>query len=131
MVKWMSGPIAVALLLAAGCRSSLPKTYIVSGSVRYQGGQPMKGGSVQFAAPTDPALRIVGLIRADGTFTLETIRDNDKTSGAPEGDYEVTVFPPLRGDHKGTPALVLPTRYKVAAGEKNEFTIDLTVLPPS
>jgi hypothetical protein len=131
MSKWICAALVVALLLAAGCQSSLPKTHTAGGSVRYRGGQVMKGGSVQFVTQSDPGLRVVGQIRNDGAFTLDTVRDNAKTAGAPEGEYEVTVFPPLQGDHKGAPAVVLPTRYRIVAGEKNDFAIELTISPPT
>jgi len=131
MSKFILGLLAIVLVIAAGCHPSLPKTYTAGGSVHYKGGQPMKGGSVQFASPTDPLLRIIGQIQEDGTFVLVTIRDNDRTSGAPEGEYEVTVQPPLLGEHKGAPSIVLPTRYKVVGGQKNEFAVQLNVPPPS
>jgi hypothetical protein len=120
-----------SLLLLGGCASSnLPKTYPAHGIVQ-KGGQPMKGGSIQFipVAEKDKDLRVVGEIKEDGTFTLSTLKDNRKTSGAPEGEYEVQILPPLERaykdvPHAGSPPLVLPKKWKIEAKDDNEFTID-------
>jgi hypothetical protein len=130
MARLTVGVVIALILLAAGCHASVPRTYPAKGSVRYRGGQPMKGGSVQFNSLTDPALRVVGRLRDDGTFTLETSRDGDKRAGAPAGEYEVTVFPPLSGEHKGAAPIVLPTLYRVEAEGKNEFAIELNEPAP-
>ncbi len=130
MSRFIVGVVIALLFLAGGCRSSLPKTYPVTGSVHYKGGRPMKGGSVQFTSLTDPGLRVVGRLGNDGTFTLETIKDADKSPGAPAGEYEVTVLPPLSSEHKGSAPIVLPTRYRVEAEGKNEFAIELNEPAP-
>jgi hypothetical protein len=129
---------ALVVLFAAGCSGpAMPKTYPVTGTVAYKGGQRLKGGSVQLTQPADSSLRVVGAIGEDGTFTLHTFRDNDKAAGAPEGEYQVVVLPPLaadprggvKGDHKGVVPIALPRPFKVQAGE-NTLPIELPVPPP-
>jgi hypothetical protein len=113
-------------LVAAGCKGvKLPKTYPATGSVQYLGGQPMKGGLVQLIplqGDQAEGLRVSGTIREDGTFTLETLKDKHKLSGAPEGEYRVNVIPPLQNDHKGSPPIDVPGTVKVEAKE-NQLTI--------
>lgn len=131
MSRWMLGGLGVSLLFALGCGSSagLPKTYPANGTVVYKGGQPMKGGSVQFTSTQDPGLQVIGAIGDDGTFALTTIRDQARADGAPEGEYRVTVLPPLQGEHKGLPPIMLPQTYKVGTTD-NQFKIQLNVPPP-
>jgi hypothetical protein len=108
----------------------LPKTYPVSGTV-IQNGKPMKGGSIHFNSTTDPLLRVQGEIKDDGTFTLNTVKDNATGVGAPEGEYQVTVQPSLANEsgggvdfaHKGVPPIRLPKTFKVEARE-NTFKIE-------
>jgi hypothetical protein len=132
---WVGLP-AGALLLVGCASSKLPKTYPAGGSVVYQGGQPMKGGSIQFRSTADPDLRVTGKIKEDGTFTLETMKDRERAAGAPEGEYKVSIMQPLEGDHpalegkhKGVPPIELSAPYTVKA-EKNEFKIVLDVPAP-
>jgi hypothetical protein len=131
MFRWMVGLVSLSVLFAAGCGSSagLPKTYPAGGSVVYKGGVPMKGGSIQFTTLSDPLLRIFGEIQLDGTFTLQTLKDKARSSGAPEGEYQVIVIPPLQGEHRGVPPINLPKPYKVEAKD-NQFKIELNVPPP-
>jgi hypothetical protein len=122
--------LLVGLVFLAGCKTSkLPKTNPARGSVFYQGGQPMKGGSIQFLSLTDPDLRVSGKIQNDGTFTLETLKDRDKIAGAPEGEYRVSILPPLEGDHKGVPPISVPGTKTVMPGE-NQFKLELDIPPP-
>jgi hypothetical protein len=130
MNRWLVFLLGVAVLVV-GCNSSagLPKTYPAGGSVVYKGGQPMKGGSIQFSSLANAELRIIGPIGDDGTFKLETVRDRARADGAPEGEYQVMVIPPLQGDHKGSPPIILPRPYKVEPKE-NQFKIELPIPPP-
>jgi hypothetical protein len=58
-------------------------------------------------------------------------------SGAPEGEYRVSIQPPLRFDprgglkeaHRGVPAIDLPKTYKVESKD-NTFKIELPEPPP-
>jgi hypothetical protein len=120
-----------AVILLGGCKSSkLPKTFPASGSVAWKGGQPLKGGSIQFRSETKPDLRVVGKIQDDGTFTLNTISDREKTGGAPEGQFEVSVIPPLEGEHKGVPPISVPGKFKIVPGGENKFTIEIELQRP-
>jgi hypothetical protein len=128
------GTVVLALLILFGCKPAPPtlaETYPVSGSVT-QNGQPMQGGSIQFHSTADPMLRVLGEIKEDGTFTLNTVKDNAMGRGAPEGEYQVIVQPPLSKEvgggvdfaHKGVPPITFPKSYRVEAKE-NTFKIEL------
>jgi hypothetical protein len=133
----MSPPSRIALfgfgvlsVLAFGCGGAkLPKTYAASGSVRYKGGQPMQGGAVQLTSLQDKELRVTGQLKEDGSFELETLKGKKKAAGAPEGEYNVLVIPPLEGDHKGVPPIALPGTRKIEAKE-NSLKIELPGPPP-
>jgi len=129
--------LMLALLLGgAGCGSApaLPKGYPARGTVVYAGGQPMKGGSIQFECATDPLLHAVGEIDEKGAFSLRTVKDA-VADGAPEGDYQVIVrpAPPASGDvlaaHKGVRPITLEETYKVEAKD-NTFKIVLPIAAP-
>jgi hypothetical protein len=133
MSRWFragaAGLLAVALA-AGGCRpSGMPRTYPAGGKVVYAGGRPVKGGSIQLTSAADPSLRVVGTIGEDGRFTLSTVKDKDTAAGAPEGEYQVIVFPPLTGDHKGAPPMPVSRPCKVEARD-NDLQIELNAPPP-
>ena len=135
-----SGLIVAFLAIVVGCNQgpALPKTHSATGTVVYQGGQPMKGGSLQFNSAADPLLRVVGEIKDDGTFTLRTVKEGSFTTGAPEGDYQVIVTPALVKDpasglpfaHHGVPPITLPTSIKLEAKE-NVLRLELPDPPPA
>lgn len=81
--SFMFALLAAACL--AGC-SSQPELSVVKGSVTYNG-QPLKFGTVMFqnVKGGQPA---VGMIQADGTFTMATPKAGD---GVKPGSYEVSV----------------------------------------
>jgi hypothetical protein len=117
-------------ILLAGCKGSkLPKTYSAGGTVAWKGGQSMKGGSVQFLSKDHPEIRVTGLIQ-DGKFTLQTLLDREKTAGAPEGEYQVSVILPLEGEHKGVPPISVPGTFKVSPAGDNQFKIEVDSQPP-
>ena len=57
------------------------------GIVRFDDGQPVQSGSVEFRSLGD-GLRFAGKISGDGSFELQ---DQDGTRSFPPGDYEVVV----------------------------------------
>jgi hypothetical protein len=129
--------VALVLTLAAlGCTkpSSLPKTYPVTGSVVYKGGQPVAGAGIQFTSVSDSSFSVSGDVAADGKFTLATVKGREKTSGAPEGEYKVTVHPPIPADRAtrrpNVGPIELPKTYKVEAKE-NHFAIEVEPPPRS
>ena len=140
MISWVRGPRGWGLLLvgllaviAAGCggaKSSLPPTFPVTGTVKFTSGQPVAGGAVQFASVTDSSFAVSGDIGADGAFTLATVKGTDQVTGAPEGEYKVTVQPPIPADHRAVPAVVLPKTYRVEP-QNNTFTIEIAPPAPS
>ncbi|HTU21645.1 MAG TPA: hypothetical protein VMG10_26650 [Gemmataceae bacterium] len=123
------GVLMLLLSAALGCgggRAGKIKTYPVRGSVAYKGGSRLDGGSLHFQSLRDPTLTVAGEIKPDGTFSLHTLVDKEKLSGATEGEYRVTVVPPLPADH--TIAVVQPVvlgkTYQVEAKE-NQLTIEV------
>lgn len=89
------GLVALGLLPLAGCGG--PNMAPVTGTVRYEDGQPVTVGGVILSPAGDPNLpSATGDIRPDGTFTLSTAKPGD---GAVVGRYHVLVVPP--GDDYG------------------------------
>ncbi len=126
-VEWLA-LLMFLVLGAAGCGSgdSLPKTYPVTGSVADKGGKSLVGGSVQFTPVSDSSLSVSGAIEADGTFALHTIKGKEKLSGAPEGEYKVTILPPISSDQRAVLPMELPKPYRVEAKD-NQFKIEVSI----
>ncbi len=122
---------ATALLVAfAGCDRG-PVTFPAHGKVVWNGGQPWKGGTVQFTDVTNPQQVATGEIAADGTFNLVThfvsgVKARTKP-GAVEGEYHVYLDEPA--PQVGTDGVVIikpivvSKTYRVEPQE-NEFTIE-------
>jgi hypothetical protein len=119
--------IFILLLFLAGCTNGvvLPKTYPATGSVVYKGGKPMAGGSIQLTSGDDPLLRVFGAIESDGRFTLSTVKDNARVDGAPAGQFQVIVTPPLATDprsglnvpHQSVMPITLPKQVQIEPAE--------------
>lgn len=128
-VVWVSmkqsGPVLANLLLDGIQAEDLSKfptdepgkkvtrkpTFPVHGKVLFEGA-PVPGAQVIFQPPSKAKLgaRAIGVVAADGSFTLTTYAGDD---GAAEGDYQVTVVwrqPRLDANGKPGPNL-LPPRY--------------------
>ena len=71
----------------AGCGSGNPRTYQVTGSIRFEDGSPMRTGYVEFQ-PTAGGTSARARVDSDGSFTLGTFNDTD---GAPVGEYVAIV----------------------------------------
>src|SRR5262245_14431628 len=99
--RWAPG-LALALSLCAGCgetggTTAKSQTYPVTGFVKFKDGKPATGAAVQFTPLHDTSLAVSGDIQEDGSFTLFTVKGNKRVSGAPEGEYRVTVQLPSAG----------------------------------
>ena len=89
-----TGRIAARLLalvagaaLLAGCgggkkAGELPATFPVKGKVTDAKGTPLKGGMVQFDSGKPGDLTVVGVIGADGAYTVKSFRDKAEAAGA-------------------------------------------------
>ena len=78
---------SMCLFSMSGCDDSTVKTYQVSGIVKFEDGQPVPHGVVEFrAGGSAPVAR--GKIGSDGRFTLGTFSDAD---GAVEGLHNIIV----------------------------------------
>jgi hypothetical protein len=120
------GLLLLPALCLAGCgpKDSMPQVYQVTGSVAYKGGKPFTGGSVQFTPVSDTTLSVTGTIEPDGSFTLSTIKGAAKVSGAPEGEYRVTILLPIPQDQKVSPPIVLPKTLRVKP-QDNQLQIEV------
>jgi hypothetical protein len=85
--------LLIAAFAFAGCNSH-PTTYPVTGTVKFEDGTPLTGGTVEFRnVTTDLAKQINarGEIGPDGKYQLTSFQPND---GAMAGEHQVCVFPP-------------------------------------
>ena len=123
--------VLVGLLLAAtiapGCRRGRevvpPLTYPVKGKVIFPGGKIAEGYLIQFESG-DPKCMAEGLIASDGTFELVTRYEGVLCKGAAEGQYHVTIMPPLLPDAAFSAPKRLPKPVQIKP-EPNELTISL------
>src|SRR5262245_42026551 len=112
---------ALVGLAVVGCGGI--KTYPVEGTVRFEDGKPaqeLAGGFVNFE-PQEGNVSAVGVIRADGTYRLTTLRPND---GAPAGKYRVAVTPPTPPDPDRPPPPVMHPRFLEVSNSGLEFTVE-------
>jgi hypothetical protein len=58
----------------------------------------LAGHHVEAALTTDPTVRASGVIRADGGFTLATLRGGTLVPGAREGTYRARILPADEAD---------------------------------
>jgi len=118
--------LAAWLVLAAGCGGGPkpPVTYPAGGKVVYADGATLAGGTVQFEAQADGAPSAVAEVGKDGRFTLYTLFNGSKLSGAVAGRYHVLVIPPFGADQAVLP-VTLPDDYTVKAEGGNEFTLTI------
>ena|ERR1043166_5180036 len=120
---------ASMVLIACSKSPPLPTTYPAAGTVS-QGGKAMKGGSIRFSLASDPLLVVTSEIGDDGAFKLRTAKEDRTATGAPEGEYEVTVQPPAveqkagAGQGKHVEPIVLKQKYTVKP-EDNTFKIEV------
>jgi hypothetical protein len=126
---WRAFALFAGSTLLVGCSDSgksggLPATYPVTGKVVDANGNPLKGGTVQFDAGKGADLSVLGVIGADGTYTVKTFRDKQEADGAPEGEYQVTVTFLLGGTNAPPAPVTLTSRFKVEARD-NTLDIDL------
>jgi len=81
-------PLALALVLLAGCSDAKMATYPVEGTVTLDG-QPVAGGSVLFRPAQGPIA--TGKVDEQGRFQLRTYGEAD---GAVAGRHAVRLVPP-------------------------------------
>ncbi len=126
-------PVAVTMLLSAVCllgagcagqkpSAPAPKTFPVTGKVVTKDGKPVPGGMVEFQSKAGNQLSVTSEIKPDGTFSLISRRDGEQFPGATEGEYQVTLFPPMSASQSEAPKTLKET-YKV---EPKENAITLT-----
>jgi hypothetical protein len=115
----------VLALAPGGCTGgSLPKTYPVTGTVVFKGGGPLAKASILFTPVGDTSFSVSGDVGDNGSFTLSTVKGAEKVTGAPEGEYRVSIQLPIRADQRPVPPIVLPRTYRVEPKE-NVFPIEV------
>jgi protein-disulfide isomerase len=131
----MRATLCVLAALAAGCgggatQPTFPELAPVKGVVK-RGGQPVKGGTVQFLPDPDrPDFLTNSEVGADGTFALTTVRTTDRTgerkAGAPVGKYKAVYQPPLGDQTAGgqLDPITIPGPFEVKAGG-SEIMVEL------
>jgi len=118
---------AVAVLLTVGCAGGkMPKTHEVKGTVTYKDGKVLEGGSVRLQSQGASDVTISGDIGPDGKFTVSTIGTEGKTTGAPEGQYTLSVTAPMGAD-RSVPALIVtkPSSVTVKPGESLDLQVEV------
>lgn len=78
----------VGMCMLAGCGKKGPRTYPVTGIVKFADGVPVAGGIIEFSC-SDPKSTATGRIDSEGRFRLSTNRDGD---GAVAGQHSVVVI---------------------------------------
>lgn len=130
--------VAVATCLATiiGCGGDGLTTYTTTGSVVFEDGTPLTGGSVIFQSQEHP-LSARGMIGEDGTFELGTYETGD---GAVAGKHAVAILPPKAQVDTDEKVFIpaIDVKYQdarrsqifreVTADGENEF--EITVTPP-
>jgi hypothetical protein len=121
------GVLFGATLLCASCSGS--GLNVVQGKVLYKG-EPAKGAVVIFHPKGDDSITAVrpsGVTGEDGTFTL----GSGKNSGAPAGDYVVTVTWPE--ERQGTGKITMepppppPDRLKGRYADRAKSSFNVTI----
>jgi hypothetical protein len=117
---WPRGVTLLMFLLGSvGCGGPGPYSgalYPVKGQVLLADGTPLTGGSVQFI-PKEGGLPASGVIEADGTFSLKSLKTRE---GAAPGEYKVRIEPraELRAKKgKTTKKLPFASKYREYDGE--------------
>src|SRR5262249_33645207 len=118
--------LAVALAVV-GCQRapSMPGVVPVKGKVLLPGGEPLRGGRLNFL-PKNPSglggIEPFADIGQDGTFTVTTYQEND---GAIPGEYVVTISP-VNYKAKGGNPVKLPNAEQIPKKYQDGATSDLT-----
>lgn len=116
---------AVAIFSSAACRRkrvvSPPDTYPVSGKLVSASGKIPVGYRLVFE-PDDPESSASGVIKTDGSFTLETRYMGVKCDGAAAGECSVIIVPPM--SMAGASEIVLPKKINIEP-RANQLTIPI------
>lgn len=131
--NWCVG-LVCGLLLLAGCGSSAPRTYSVTGKVVFEDGVALQSGLVEFTA-LEPEISSSGRIEPDGSFRLTTVSEGD---GAVAGEHRAIVISSVgdglvahnhdaktmrRPAKKFASYQTSGLRFTVKPGEKNHFQV--------
>lgn len=134
MPRFTTSAFCRAFLIFAGCLSSagcgqappdLPRTFPVTGEVRYRDGRLLESGLLQLQPEDGSSLNVSGTVTR-GSFTIRTSFKNGVAQGATPGRYRVTVTPAF----EATPTTIqLAETFEVGAAP-TQFKITLPVSSP-
>jgi len=77
----------LVVVAVAGCGSSNPSTYPVTGTVTHDG-KPLAGANVGFSATDENTRGAIGVTDSEGKYSLTTFEQGD---GAMAGTFKVTI----------------------------------------
>jgi hypothetical protein len=98
--------LSAVITSLAGCGPSGPKTYPVSGKVVMDKPDSQKlldGQGIEFMSETEPTTRAFGQLKADGSFTVTTLRLGLTAAGAIEGKHKARLQINMGEDDDGRP----------------------------
>lgn len=99
--SWLTACVILAIAIAvAGCGKAGPQVQYVEGVVLLDG-EPVADATVVFVPKAADGLVATGRSKADGHFTLTSVRGGKPNGGALAGEYAVT-FVKADYDLKGT-----------------------------
>ena len=119
--------LGLMLISVLGCstKATLPELCPVHGKVVYSDGKPLAGGSITFESQNDRTVSTMGVIGADGTFTLSSFKAGARAPGAVSGPHTVFVTLPSGGNMQDqTRPVELPAPCTIKPGD-NEVTLTL------
>ena len=122
---------SIIVVFLPGCGNGQKPAIPVQGKLFYKGSEPAGGAMVVFhpipADPSPTAIKPIGEVQADGSFSLTTYKSDD---GAPAGEYAVTVIwlekpsGPRLGEKRGLAKDRLEGRYSDPATPKLKATVN-------
>jgi len=102
--------VLLSVVGASGCGGGGPATHPVSGRVQLTGDATALAGShVELVRADDPSVRAAGVIDDGGRFSVETLDNGRRQSGAREGSYRARLILSDEGD--GRPKPKVPKKY--------------------
>jgi hypothetical protein len=117
------GVFASMCMGICGCGDSQPKTYPVAGTLQFEDGKSVPGGTISFHCTLDGKAYVGrGRVGADGKFELTTFNEGD---GVVAGEHRVTVVALPPPDSRTPPPAVFDSKY----GDPDQSGLTATITP--
>lgn len=90
----MRSMLLICIGFLAGCNRDAPATHPVHGTIVLKDGDVklLAGSHVEVTLANDPTLRSSGLVKEDGSFSLETLHAGTTYRGARTGQYRARLI---------------------------------------